>query len=95
MLSNTEKAFTLRGEAIQVDISPEACGKFGFFHDDRITSDRLGLEGVVVGVAPPPLVTAHMKGCREALWVRLALNRGAVTCFTDPSVDFARVSMTA
>ncbi|MBU1891103.1 hypothetical protein KJ782_06515 [Patescibacteria group bacterium] len=95
VLPDTEKVFTLRGETIQVDTSAEACRRFGFDPDDQIASERLGLTGIVVGVAPTPLIKALMTGCREALWVRLELNRDLVTAFTDPSADFVKVLMVA
>jgi hypothetical protein len=38
------------GECFQVDISDEACGKFGFKHGD-IVIDSAGVEGMIEGVS--------------------------------------------
>jgi hypothetical protein len=61
------------GNSFYVDISDEACGKFGFKHGDRIYDPDQGKEGIIEGVAP----SAYS---RKSLWHALDGHGGKVRC---------------
>lgn len=62
------------GKPFEVDISNEACGKFGCKHGDKII-DCQGYTGVVEGVAP---ATGGAYPRPEVLWVARDLDEGKV-----------------
>jgi len=63
---------SVEGKHFEVDISDEACGKFGFKYGQRITIYEKG--GIVVGVAPID------NSERKVLWIALDRDNGKV-CF--------------
>jgi hypothetical protein len=81
---STLEVTVIDGRVLNVDISNEACGKFGFKHGEKIIAP-LERPGVVVGVAPIP----ESSGCTEAgdnmLWVALDGLGGKVCFFPDPA----------
>jgi hypothetical protein len=74
------------GISFEVDISDEACSKFGFKHGDRII-DNNGDEGTVVGVADK---TDNSN--KKTLWYALDCDNGKVSYWeTWANADFSLI----
>jgi hypothetical protein len=65
-------------KSFEVDISDEACGKFGFKHGDRIVDNNNNEKGTIMGVAG--MVCGEGK---ETLWYALDCDGGRVS-FSEP-----------
>lgn len=61
----THEVTGISGKTFKVDISDEACLKFGFKHRERI-ADRKGNKGTVMGVAP---MIPERKLSQTVLWI--------------------------
>jgi hypothetical protein len=87
-LTQVEEVTPRFGPTFTVDISDEACQRFGFKHGDRFVVKGLGRSGVVVGTAPLNLECRCGRGNgEEELWVRLD-GETQVCFFPDPQVNF-------
>ena len=74
MGENKKKQVTaVMGQVFEVDISDEACSKFGYKHGELISFPGLG-KGIVMGVAP-----ATEDNPQDVLWYALDYRDGRVS----------------
>lgn len=75
---NKITAQTISGDMITVDISDDACAKFGYKHGDRIIyKSASNYPGKVIGVAP------ISNGEQKALWFAFDEDHGRIS-FMEP-----------
>jgi hypothetical protein len=79
----------INGQSLEVDISDEACEKFGFRHGEKI-SDQSGRFGVVVGVAPIPMPSRCTEAGTGVLWISIDGSEGRVCFFPDPTQNLRK-----
>jgi len=81
----TKKQVTARdGKVFEVDISDEACGKFGFKHGDEIICTHCKAEGTVVGVTRG---MPGVSGNTEFLWLEGKDDNGRVSQYSNTIYD--------
>jgi hypothetical protein len=73
-----------------VDISDEACRKFGFEHKEKIL-DLYGRPGLVIGVAPMPESSECIDQGEDILWISLDEHNGKVCFFPNPIENLKKV----
>ena len=76
---------TTSGQIIEVNISLQACQKFGFVPGQRIS--HRGRKGVVVGVAPKP---SRKESSDVLLWIALKENDGQIHFVNDPNIQLIK-----
>lgn len=82
-----KKIQTASGAIIEVDISDEACEKFGFKHGDRIVDEDDGDEGIVEGV--------YRKNREDVLYISSVMYDGAMFYTLDDLKDGKTVHLKA
>ena len=87
----TTKQFTAaNGTSIEVDVSEEACARFGFKPGQRIRERFYGMNGIVVGTSSMPVSSPCKDKGDEILFVQMDEIKG-ICFFPDPEVNFVKL----
>ena len=88
----TPKTVTaVNGKTLEVDISEEACARFGFKPGQRIHEPLYGMDGTVVGTAPMPLSSPCQNQGDEMLWLEMDNMEGRVCFFPNPEINLTKL----
>jgi len=88
-----ERVTAVDGTVFWVNTSKKVCGEFGFQPGDSIRVPALGVEGVVVGIAPVPEGRSIScgDGSSPKVWVCLDGNDNRVCFFPNPAINLEKV----
>lgn len=80
----------INGLVFEVEISDEACEKFGFKHGEKVL-DPFKREAVVIGVAPLFAKSGCVSQGTDVLYIELSETPGKVCFFPNPEINLHKI----